>query len=86
MPSFYGQHELFGREQALTELAKLFKTKNTVAICGLGGVGKTRLAVEYAKIHQTAYSAVLWVSAARDFYSAFANLASGLGGERQTLE
>jgi hypothetical protein len=72
VPFTYGQHELFGREQALTDLAEFFKTKNVVAICGLGGVGKTRLVVEYAKQQQDAYTAVLWVSAARDFYSEFA--------------
>ncbi len=82
MPPTYGQHELFGREQALTDLADFFKTKNVVAICGLGGVGKTRLAVEYAKQQQNAGIKVLWVSAARDFYSAFANLAK----DKQTLE
>ena len=78
----YGQHELFGREQALVELAAFFETKTVVAICGLGGVGKTRLAVEYAKQQQNAGINVLWVSAARDFYSAFANLAK----DKQTLE
>jgi predicted ATPase len=57
-----------------------------VAICGLGGVGKTRLAVEYAKQQQEAVTAVLWVSAARDFYSEFAKLAPQLGGDNQTLE
>ena len=86
MPFAYGQHELFGREQALTDLAEFFKTKNIVAVCGLGGVGKTRLAVEYAKQQQDAVTAVLWVSAARDFYSEFAKLASQLGGDKQTLE
>jgi tetratricopeptide (TPR) repeat protein len=86
VPFAYGQHELFGREQALTELAEFFKTNNVVAICGLGGVGKTRLAVEYAQQQQDAYTAVLWVSAARDFYSEFAKLASQLGGDKQTLE
>ena len=78
----YGQHELFGREQALVELAAFFETKTVVAICGLGGVGKTRLAVEYAKQQQNAGIKVLWVSAARDFYSAFVNLAK----DKQTLE
>lgn len=86
VPFAYGQHELFGREQALTDLAEFFKTKNIVAVCGLGGVGKTRLAVEYAKQQQDAVTAVLWVSAARDFYSEFAKLASRLGGDKQTLE
>ncbi|MFI3220992.1 MAG: tetratricopeptide repeat protein [Methylococcales bacterium] len=86
MPFTYGQHKLFGREQALTDLAEFFKTKNIVAVCGLGGVGKTRLAAEYAQQQQEAVTAVLWVSAARDFYSEFAKLASQLGGEQQTLE
>ena len=31
---------------------------------GLGGFGKTRIALEYLKIHQKDYSAVLWINAA----------------------
>src|SRR4029077_11870251 len=35
----------------------------TVALHGLGGVGKTQLAVEYAWKHLGGYEAVLWVRA-----------------------
>jgi tetratricopeptide (TPR) repeat protein len=39
------------------------KDKRAVALHGLGGIGKTRLAVEYALRHASEYSALLFVSA-----------------------
>jgi pimeloyl-ACP methyl ester carboxylesterase len=64
--------EIFkGREQALDVLAKTFgRIANTSAspavaqvLHGLGGVGKTRLALEYAWQHADEYAALLFVSA-----------------------
>jgi tetratricopeptide (TPR) repeat protein len=49
-----GEHLQKGGEVALTQ---------TVALHGLGGVGKTQLAVEYAWKHLGGYEAVLWVRA-----------------------
>jgi hypothetical protein len=46
-----------------------------VALCGLGGIGKTRLAIEYAWSREAAYSALLFVSA-----SDGAALNAGLAG------
>jgi hypothetical protein len=56
-----------GREAALENLGEFLQKHGgvaltqTVALHGLGGVGKTQLAVEYAWKHLGGYEAVLWV-------------------------
>lgn len=58
-----------GREEQLTQIREqLNRSRSTAigqlqAISGLGGIGKTQLAIEYAYRHRQAYQAVLWVSA-----------------------
>jgi tetratricopeptide (TPR) repeat protein len=58
-----------GREDILTYLHKTFSTKKTVALTqphainGLGGIGKTQIAIEYAYRYCEEYKAVLWVHA-----------------------
>src|SRR5262249_17333825 len=58
-----------GREDVLSQLYRTLHTENIVAlshpqgISGLGGIGKTQLALEYAYRYSTEYQAVLWVRA-----------------------
>ena len=56
-----------GREEVMNELQEIFsnskKEEATIALCGLGGMGKTRLAVEYAWQHINEYTALLFVTA-----------------------
>jgi tetratricopeptide (TPR) repeat protein len=66
-----------GRDEDLAELhtALLGAKGAPVALCGLGGLGKTRLAIEYAWSREAVYSALLFVSA-----SDGAALNAGLAG------
>ncbi len=66
----YPRNPVFtGRENILTQLAATLKTGKATAlsqpqaISGLGGIGKTQIAVEYAYQHHQDYQAVLWTLA-----------------------
>jgi tetratricopeptide (TPR) repeat protein len=64
----YPRNEFFeGREAVIADLRKqLTKRRRAVlaqAITGLGGIGKTQTAVEYAYRYRDKYQAVLWLSA-----------------------
>ncbi len=56
-----------GRDDVLQELRKTLTQpaarRRTQTISGLGGVGKTQTAVEYAYRHRGSYDAVFWVAA-----------------------
>ncbi|MBA2679803.1 MAG: hypothetical protein H0U76_15580, partial [Ktedonobacteraceae bacterium] len=75
-----------GREDLLTQLRERLTTTNNVAltqaqaISGLGGIGKTQTALEYAYRHRHEYRAILWVSAAsrETLLAEFVGLASVL--------
>jgi len=67
----YGRNPFFtGREKLLTYLHDKLTAGNTMAltqaqaISGLGGIGKTQTAIEYAYRYQHQYRFVLWSSAA----------------------
>lgn len=56
-----------GREEVLTHLHTAFKGGNAMviplAISGLGGIGKTQIAIEYAYRYANDYQAVFWINA-----------------------
>jgi tetratricopeptide (TPR) repeat protein len=52
-----------GRDAVLADLGERLRRGPCQAIHGLGGVGKTRLAIEYAWRHASDYTALLFVSA-----------------------
>jgi tetratricopeptide (TPR) repeat protein len=58
---FTGREEIL--ESLRAELCSGSPAAVTQAIAGLGGVGKTQLAIEYAYRHAGEYDAVLWVGA-----------------------
>ena len=54
-----------GREGYLKELRELLETDCIVALSGLGGIGKTQIALQYAhRYHPDVYPTALWVNAA----------------------
>ena len=69
-----------GREEILTELNTTLGKTGTAALSGLGGVGKTQTAVEFAHLHRDDYQAVLWASAEsrETLLSGFAAIANHL--------
>jgi hypothetical protein len=48
----------------LVELKEALADRGRAALSGLGGVGKTQTAVEYAHLHLDEYSYIFWVAAA----------------------
>ena len=58
---FTGREEIL--ESVRSKLSSGSRAAVTQAIAGLGGVGKTQLAIEYAYRHAAEYDAVLWVGA-----------------------
>ncbi len=82
----YPRHNCFkGRADVLTELRRTLveggKAALTQVIRGLGGIGKTQTAVEYAYQHKDDYRAVLWIKAetSLDLTDSLAGAASRLG-------
>jgi NB-ARC domain len=41
-----------------------YSTRKVLILGGMGGIGKTQLAITYAKRHYTSYSSVFWLNAA----------------------
>jgi tetratricopeptide (TPR) repeat protein len=62
-PFFTGQEDLLARLATLLQSDQKTALTQPQAISGLGGIGKTQLALEYAYRHRQDYHAVLWSSA-----------------------
>ncbi len=52
-----------GREKVLEEIRDTLNEHRRHAISGMGGLGKTQIAIEYAYRHREKYEAIFWVSA-----------------------
>lgn len=82
---------LTGREKVLTDLRQALEKRGTAALDGLGGVGQTQTAIEYAYRYRQLYRAVFWAEAdsretlLADFVSiaAMLNLASAQAKDQE---
>jgi ATP/maltotriose-dependent transcriptional regulator MalT len=57
--------QFVAREEEIAEIHRTFRgddSRRTVVLYGLGGIGKTQLAIAYAKQHKDNYSAVFWLN------------------------
>ncbi|MBD2595853.1 tetratricopeptide repeat protein [Nostoc spongiaeforme FACHB-130] len=67
IPLALSREKFVGREAKLQELHQLLKKNQQVAIAGMGGVGKTELALQYAHSHLVTYQGgICWLSAVQD--------------------
>jgi NB-ARC domain len=92
----YSRNRYFtGRKAQLATLReklceeKALQYNHRVALFGLGGVGKTQLAVQYVYKHSNQYNAVFWVSAADEStllagFQEIANLLTGCSPNSQS--
>ena len=75
-----------GREDALSRLDGLMTGTHSetaiTAVAGMGGVGKSYLALEWAKTRQASYQAVWWVNAEKSLVEDIAELGARLNHEQ----
>ena len=55
-----------GRETVLQEMRDALLRRKFAAFSGLGGIGKTQVAIEYAYRHREEYQGILWVRASEE--------------------
>ena len=65
LSNVHGIDRFVAREAELEEMHSALSgdgSRHTVVLHGLGGIGKTQLAIAYAKRHKDSYSAIFWLN------------------------
>jgi hypothetical protein len=78
---FWGRDEALSIVKAALDPGETVESLKTFAIYGMGGVGKTQLALHYANSSKKEYDAVLWISADNtlSMEQSFRDVAQALG-------
>lgn len=66
LTSFPEAIQFVAREKELSEMHELLQdhsSRSCVVLHGLGGIGKTQLAITYARRHKEKYTAIFWLNA-----------------------
>ncbi|KAI0546757.1 hypothetical protein F4679DRAFT_556899 [Xylaria curta] len=63
---FTGRVDILERIHQSLGHYKKHGSPNVVVLQGMGGIGKTELAVEYAHLHQDSYSSIFWIDCATE--------------------
>jgi ATP/maltotriose-dependent transcriptional regulator MalT len=66
LASFPEATQFVAREQELSKMHELLQdhsSRSCVVLYGLGGMGKTQLAITYARRHKEKYTAIFWLNA-----------------------
>jgi len=76
-PHFVGRHDLIEELRAKLLAVQPETYTNRVSLYGMGGVGKTQIAIEYVSQYKDKYSSIFWISAATraDFQTGFHQIA-----------
>jgi tetratricopeptide (TPR) repeat protein len=88
VPYMRNDVNFLGRDDKLEELSAVLGDKKRACVAGMGGMGKTQLALEYAYRYELHYASILWVDAdlgvIRDSYLKLAScLGIDLGSVRE---
>jgi nucleoside-triphosphatase THEP1 len=63
-PHFVGRDDILSRLRAKLQESNPKQYKHRIAIYGMGGVGKTQVAIQYVYRYRNVYSDIFWISAA----------------------
>jgi ATP/maltotriose-dependent transcriptional regulator MalT len=66
LTSFPKATKFVSREKELSKMHELLQdhsSRSCVVLHGLGGIGKTQLAITYARRHKEKYTAIFWLNA-----------------------